>query len=153
MTAMRVDASPGGCLRQPDRHTFTFSILWASHNLCTSHNFGGLRAKPALGFAPVFPALHLEGFACPPRVFEEPMSAPFIVPTFTKWPPVQAQSATVSGSWQAATDSCTAATSSADGAEARRSQVGRRERRIFLNQGTRLPLFLMERVTPNASCC
>ena len=46
-------------------------------------------------------------------------------PTSTKWPPVQAQSATVSGSWQAATASWTAATSSADGAEARRSQVER----------------------------
>jgi hypothetical protein len=46
-------------------------------------------------------------------------------PTSTKWPPVQAQSATVSGSWQAATGSWTAAASSADGAEARRSQVER----------------------------
>ena len=41
--------------------------------------------------------------------------------------------------------------SSADGAEARRSQVERLERQIFRNQDARLPLYLMEHVTPNAS--
>jgi hypothetical protein len=40
-------------------------------------------------------------------------------PTSTKWPAVQAQSATGSGSWQAAPASWTAATSSADDAPRR----------------------------------